>query len=351
MATDDELLDLQGVASRTEGVRFELRNVAGSVLGSITPDRVVQVENRSDGVLKRTVTNFNLSPSVAADVNPLSDRVAGYWRLSSGTEYPLGVFLFASWAQNRRSDGLLASTRLLDQGITLAQAIPTSIGFSEGTLVTTAIRTVFEGAGIFTSSIASAVPVLSSPLAWPAGTTWAKIASELCGLAGLSDWFFNNDGVLTVAALQDLSLATPDHVYAGGGRIIAGSLVEQNDLLDAPNRYIAIDTANRTQPIVGVYDLPNGAPNSFGVRGFRIARVIQAPGVNTPEAAAAYAQSYAQTDPKAYETVTFSSSPDPRHDTYDVVQYLGVNYQEISWRLRCAPGGPHEHTLKRVYYV
>lgn len=351
MPTSTELLDLDGIGQRTEGMRFELRDVEGVHLGSITPQRVVSIDNNTEGVLKRTIGNFVLPPNIAADVNMISDRVWPYWLLGDGSEYQLGIFLFAAAASQRRSYGLFSTTRLLDQGLVLGQPTPHTIGFNEGTYVTDAIATVFDLAGVHTYEIASSALVLSSPLAWPAGTqsTFAKIISELCAIAGLTDWFFSNAGVATVLAVPDLSTAAPTLRYNAGGRIIAGSMVEENDLLAAPNRYIAIDTAAKDVPIVGQYDLPDDAPNSVVARGFPMVKIIEAPGVGTTDAALAYATAYAQTDPRSHKTVQFHSSPDPRHDTFDVVEYLGENYQELSWSLTGAPGGPHRHKIKRVY--
>lgn len=345
------MLELVGIGQRTEGMRFELRSPAGAYLGAVTPQTVVTIENQTEGVLKRTISNFVLPPDVAADVNLVSDRVWPYWVLSDGTQYQLGVMLFAAAAQQRRSYGLFATTKLLDQGLVLGQPTPYTIGFGEGTYVTDAIGTVFEMAGIYGASIDASAVTISAPIGWPAGaqTTFAKILSELCGIAGLSDWYFSNTGVAKVVALPDIDAAVPTLLYNEGGRIIAGSMVEENDLLSAPNRYIAIDTAAKDVPVIGVFNLPDAAPNSITKRGFAMTKVIEAPGVGTVDAAELYAANYAQTDPRTHEVVSFASSPDPRHDTFDVIQYLGVTYQELSWSLAGAPGGPHHHKAKRVY--
>lgn len=351
MPSAAEVLDLIGIGQRTEGMRFELRDAAGTYLAPVYPVKTVQINNAAEGVLKRSIDNFVLAPDVIGDVDMISDRVWPYWVFDDGTEYRLGVFLFAAAAQQRRSYGLTATTKLLDQGLILGQSTAHTIGFGAETYATDAIIEVFNLAGFHAPSIASSTVTLSSPIAWPAGasTTYAKILTELCGIAGLGDWFFANDGTPTICALPDLATATTDLKYNAGGRIIAGSPVEENNLLSAPNRYIAIDTASKDAPIVGIYDLPDEAPNSISKREFAMTKVIEAPGVGTVEAAAAYAASYAQTDPRTHEIVTFASPPDPRHDTFDVVEYLGVNYQELSWTLTGAPGGPHIHKLKRVW--
>lgn len=353
MATSTELLNLDGVASRTEGARFELRDASGGVLGSITPTRIVSIDNRADGVLKRTVPQFVLAPSVAADINPLTDRVWPYWLLGDGSQYPLGQFLFATWSAQRTSYGLTASARLLDQGLILGQPIRYSFGVTRGTQVRDALAQLFDAAGIHTYNIdPSNGASVDNALAWPAGssTTYAAIATQLCTLGGMTDWFFDNSGVCTVLRTPNLNNAAT-LLYDSGGRIIAGSAVEQADLLNSPNVYVAVDTANRAAPIVGTYTLPNSAPHSIANRGFAITKTIEAPGVGSSARAEQFAAAYAQSDPDTYQTVTFSGPPDPRHDTYDVIGYLGTNYQETAWRLRCAPGGPHEHTLTRAVYL
>lgn len=351
MATATELLDLDGVGQRSEGMRFELRDQYGTYLGAVTPQRVVTIGNNGESVLKRTIDNFVLTPDVLADVDLIADRVWPYWVLSDGTEYRLGEMLFAAAAGVRWSYGVPTTAKLLDKGLILGQSPSFYVGFAEGTLVTDAIEAVFSYAGINGVSIAPSVVTTPAPLAWPTGssTTWAKILTELCRIAGLTDWYFANDGTPTVASMPDLATASPTLRYNAGGRIIAGSAVEENDLLAAPNRYIAVDTSSREVEIVGIFDLPYEAPNSIDKRGFPMTRFIDAPGVGTVASAEAYAAAYAQTDPRAHEIVTFHSSADPRHETFDVVEYLGVNYQELAWSLTGAPGGPMQHKIKRVY--
>lgn len=355
MPSPDEILDLApGVGQVEEGIRFELRSNVGGYLGEVNPKRVVTIENRSDSAIKRTISDFVLTPSDNAAVNPLTDRVWPYWRLGDGTEYQLGVMMFGAVANHRFSYGINAHGRLVDQGVILQQETDRDIGFPSGTKFSDALAYIFELAGIFNYSIAfGASATVHSPIAYPASsfTTYARIASDLCANAGLLDWYFSNQGVLSVVAPPNLSVVPAALVYSDGptGRILAGSAVESTDILDAPNRYKVIDSTAREFPVVGTYDLPNDAPNSIQQRKFAITRTFQAPGVGTNDAAAAYAEAIAQTDPKAYETVTFAGPPDPRHDTWSVLEYRTVNMQELAWRLVCAPGGPHEHTARRVY--
>jgi hypothetical protein len=352
-ATD--LLDLvPGVGHVEEGIRFELRSNVGGYMGEVNPQRVVAIENRSDSAIKRTISDFVLTPADNAAINPLTDRIWPYWRLSTGDEWQLGVLLFGAVANHRFSYGVNAYSRLVDQGVILQQETDRDVGFPSGTRFVDALAAVFDMAGVHTYSVPfGASATVLSPIAYPASTftTWASIASDLCAKAGLLDWYFSNTGVLTV--IEPPSLAAPALLkYNDGpaGRILAASAVESTDILDAPNRYKVIDSSARDYAVIGIYDLPNDAPNSIANRRYAITKTVQAPGVGTNDAAAAFAQALAQVDVKAYETVTWSSPPDPRHDTWSTVEYRTITMQELSWRLTCAPGGPMEHQARRVYY-
>ena len=54
-------------------------------------------------------------------------------------------------------------------------------------------------------------------------------------------------------------------------------------------------------------------------------------------------------DAADYTCVSFSSAPDPRHDTFDVIDLLGVRYREQRWSTRLEEGAVMAHDLRRVY--
>ena len=62
-----------------------------------------------------------------------------------------------------------------------------------------------------------------------------------------------------------------------------------------------------------------------------------------------HARAAAAQDAGGYQWVSFSAAPDPRHDTFDAVQYLGDIYREQGWSLQVLEGGEHRHDLRRVY--
>lgn len=349
--TADAMLDLE-ILSRAEKVRFDLTDKTGKVIGAIHPVSAVTISNDAGSQIKRTMSGFQLAADEYADVNPLTDRVRPYWVLSTGDPYPLGVFLFAEASTQRWSYGRTLTATLVDQGLILAQEISESLGFDAGTTASAAITRTFEAAGIYSSTVATTAYTFGSPLAYPAGrggATYAKILDELCTKAGYYPAYFDNNGTPTVRATETLADVTATLNYVDGGRITSGTIVESNDLLKAPNRFLVVDTAATTGDISYVYDIPEGAPHSFENRGFRITKTIEAPGVGDKVQAENVARAYYSNNPQAYETAVWSSPPDPRHDTFDVVNYRGVNYLELGWSLTCTPGGAHTHTASRVY--
>lgn len=351
MTTATDLLDLE-ILSRAESVRFDLIDKTGAVLGAIHPMTAVTVTNDANAQIKRKLTGFRLAADEYDDVNPLTDRVKPYWVLSTGDEYPLGIFLFADASTQRWSYGRTLDGSLVDQGLILAQEISTSLGFSAGMTASAAITRTFEACGIFGADVAATAYTFGSPLAYPAGkggTTYAKILDELCQKAGYYPAYFDNDGLPQVRATASVDNATPTLNYVDGGRIISGTLVESNDLLKAPNRFLVIDTSATTGDVSYAFDVPADAPHSFENRGFRITKTIEAPGVGDVGQAENVARSYYSSNPQAYETAVWSSPADPRHDTFDVVNYRDTSYLEIGWSLTCAPGGPMTHTATRVY--
>jgi hypothetical protein len=349
--TDATLLDLDGISVRTDRFRFDLLNAANVKQGEIHPVTFVKIDNSTGQAIKRRMSGFKLDPTEAADIDVLTDRVQPVMILENGSEYPLGVFLFADAATTRHSYGNDITATLIDQGLVIGQQLRTTVGVASGTNIGTAIATVAAQAGITSVYVDSTAASLGAPLVWPAGkssATYGKVLADLAALGGFHDPYFSNTGVLTFRALTNPDSITADLTYADGGRIIAESMTEWNDLLSAPNLYVVVDTASTGNPVTYEYELSADAPHSIARRGFAIPRYVEAPGIGNVDNALALAQTQALSDVLAWETIHFASPLDPRHDTFDVVAYRGVNYLELGWSMTLAPGGPMEHELKRV---
>lgn len=353
--SDETLLDLDGIAQRASSFRFDLLDPSLATLGTLYPfrDSAPKIDNNMNRAVKRTMSGLALSPSDTAAINVVTARVRANMVLSNGSVHPLGVFMFANAPRVRESWGVSVEGDLVDQTVMLDQATEQTIAYPQGTSIASALAEQFEVAGVPLYEIDPITNVVGSPLAWPAGESRLKVMNELCALAGCYSVHFDARGYGRVMVVPDLTLANVDVTYDVGtattGRIYRGSIVENDDLLDSPNRFVVIDSSNRDAPVVGYYDIPDDAPNSIAARGFAVVSVIDAPGVGTVAAAeqrgrAAYAQSRG-----TLEWADFDGPPDPRHDTFAIVSYLGNLYREQQWGLTCSEGEAMSHSLRRVY--
>jgi len=340
--------------SRTEGFRWDLLDSGGGVIGTLHPEKVVSMTNSSSGQIKRKVTGFTLPPDEAADVNTVSDRVQPWFLLDVGgtiNEWPLGVFLFGDASSRINTFGDPLDAPLQDQGQILSYPITRTISYNAGVSIGTAMLEVCELAGFPDATIDSTSAVFSSPVAWVGSNqqTWAKVLTELCKMAGFYDWYFLNAGGLVLRGPDDLSALIPDLRYLAGRNIARGSLVVSNDQLNAPNLWKVIDTSASASEIVGTYELPSSSPISFVNRGYYVTEWIPSPGIGSVTQAEVAAQTAAQTA-KSYETISWASPIDPRHETFDPVDVLEQTYVESNWSIRCEPGGASmRHEAQRIY--
>lgn len=348
MTTDADLLDLV-VAQRTSTFRFDVVDVTLNALGQVYPVLACTIENNVDRTIKRTMSGLTLTPSDASLIDTFAHRIRPMMILENGSEWPLGVFLFADASRDRTTAGQMMMGTLVDQALVLDQGISASISLAAGTNVGAALATVIlGGAGVSAYSIDATTQALNAALSWQVGTSRWKVLDDLAMLGGYLAPYFDNSGTLRFRIATDLSATPPTLGYEAGGRILNGSIVESDNLLDAPNRFLLIDTTAPAGAIVGVYDVPSSAPHSYAKRGFYVTKTIEAQGLTATsanDAAKAAGQRWAET----YRRVTFASPPDPRHDTHDVVQYLGGLYREVSWSMPLVEGGDMRHEIVQVY--
>ena len=99
---------------------------------------------------------------------------------------------------------------------------------------------------------------------------------------------------------------------------------------------------------MGIVRTATPAPASEARPG-RCTHDIDAQGLADIAAANAAAEAAYLADQDALSFVSFTGTPDPRHDSFNVVSYDGINYLELSWSLELRPGGAHQHDLARVY--
>jgi len=353
--TPVELIELDGTPSRQESVRFEVLDTNLLVVGEIHPDRgsPPRISHSTESAIMRSLSGFRLDPEQAGQIDTITARIRPSWILQDGTSYPLGVFLFADASRSLLSYGTELDATLVDQTFILDQQLDASLSYPAGTVVTTVLDELAALAGIVSRAVTPSTQALSYPIAWKAGTARLTAMVELCQQIAYSAPYFDNEGTLRIVPARNAATASPDIVYAAGdldsGRIYAKTIVETDDLLRAPNRYVVIDNSATAGPIVGRYDLPSSAPNSIANRGFAVTRVVDLQGLSSPADADSAARALASQDAEAFLWATFSAAPDPRHDAFNIVEFLGGLYREIGWTLTCAPGGPHTHNLRGIY--
>lgn len=352
MVTTSDLLNLvPSVGQRSSTFRFDLLDAGGAFLGTVEPDgsSTPTIENNVGRSIKRDLRNLVLTPSDSAAVNPISDRIAVSMVLQNSQELPWGLFLFVDGSRVPQSAGTWFRGSLLDQCFILDQPLPTSLGYQTDQVIADALGTLFTEAGIADWFVEPVVTTIAQPIAWPAGTSRLTVMNELAALAGCYSVFFSNSGEGRVEVIPDLAATTPTVTYAYGGNVYDGSILETDNILSSPNRYIVIDSAALDAPIVGQYDVPASAPHSAANRGFVVARVITEQGLGTAVAANNRARAAAAQDAADYSWVSFSSAPDPRHDTFDTIDFLGVRYREQRWSCPLEEGSVMTHDLKRVW--
>lgn len=353
------ILDLEAV-SRAASWRFDLYD-GSDILGSLTlvnrdspPSLTVDV-SRS---IKRTLTNLSLMPNEIEDIDVIRTSVKLIMLLTDGTEWPQGTFRWADVSRPIYSNmnGITyvgGECSLIDQLMIVDQKLDRSVGYAPGTVITDAIAALLSELPIEFNVQAStaAITPTAEAIAWPIGTSRLKIINELATMIGYHDLYFDNAGVAQLASMPDpLSAAETDTLfYPEGSRVFLGSITRSTNLLDLPNRFIVVNNGATSTPVYGEYDVPADTPHSFENRGFFVTHVEDAQGVSTQTDAQNAAEALGRLWRFPYETVEFSGPPDPRHDHYDVIEFEGERYLELSWSMALRDGTDMNHTLRRTY--
>jgi hypothetical protein len=351
------------IGQRSEGVRFWLLDRHEDRLGALMVDRdnPPTISNDTGRSVRRTVSGVRVPPRPVYDVDPthfyaedvdtLTTRVSPEWVLGTGETYPMGIFVWGDDSRVLWSWGEPLFGELTDLTTDLDQPLDESLGFDSRQNLTDALIEIADSEGIGTDKreIDFTSASTGQPIAWAAGRdTKLKAMESLCALAGFLPPYYNNAGLLVCRAAPDLSSATPDYVYGANTVVVLGSPVMSNDLLTAPNRYVVVGSGVEEE-IVGTFDIPDAAPNSFANIGRIRRRTIDMQGVESnTEADYAAAAAYAS-DSSTYSWLAFETPPDPRHDTWDIISFDGANFRQLAWSLDCSAGGTMTHDCRGVY--
>lgn len=354
--TTDQILNLDGVRRRSDSFVFELCDRNLVPIGTLHPDRgnpmSVEVDTSS---ATRRLRGLRLMPDEVADVNVLSDRLRVYMVLQNDVRFRLGTFLWGDANRPVRSWGDEQHSDLVDMSWVLAQPVTQAFGWGTGGRIWLIMLFLLLRAGFQAEDVAvigsEADRGLAEPVSWQPGTTWAQMLGDLCNIVGFAPPWFDRDGLVHLDQPPDPA-RDPATVpaYEAGGRIVADSIVRSDDLLAAPNDF-AVFTSSGERIIAGRSQLPTSAPHSFATRGFRVGLVESAQGLETQDQANKAAATLARTKSVAFEWLSWSSTLDPRHDVWDVVDVLGDRWLETRWSMELKSGGQMSHTARRTTYA
>lgn len=349
----DPWLDLDAwVGQRQATFKFEaIHGGTGAHLSDLHPLYEGTLSHDSSATIPRQL-DVQFDRADTAALNTITDRI----RLSMvlrGKQWPLGVYMFADQTRTRLTpavDGLSSDGSLFDEMFLVDQPIDQSFTGATPAGVPRLVDDVLAEllAPLPITAIIEPTPYRSIG-AWPIGTRRGKIIADLA-LDGdyLNPWFDNN-GNLRFVRVFDPALALPTFDFDNGRKVNIDSITESDNLITAPNRFVVIGNgpASAAGPIVGTYDIPASAPHSIANRGFVIPDTEERQLTSVAQAQAVATSKGLQQ--MIYQTTDLSTSPDPRHDGYAVVRWLGVNWLEVGWQMTLSEGAPMRHTLKRAY--
>lgn len=270
--------------------------------------------------------------------------------LSDGREFPLGRFMFTNVTKIPSTGGVTSATTLVDEMFIIDQPLETSFStlLSSSNLVTSvsdAIMRLLTGLPIEYDLEPSPFQMQNS---WFAGTSRAKVLTDLSVQGGYFNPWFDNNAVLQIRQAFDPATQIPNFDFDDPPRVYRDSIAEENDLLDAPNKFIVISNSGQeTVPFVGEYEIPNSAPHSIQNRGFVVPLVQQMQLASAAQAAGVARSIGLQST--VFEKVTLNTPPDPRHDGYNIVRWDGHLWLETAWTLPLIEGGQMQHSLRRTY--
>lgn len=350
--TDDDLLDLVALGRIDWTWEFTLYDRDGDVIGPLHPDLTAGTPSLrwdTSRTTMRTLSGLTLLASDAAGIRPLSDVVGVTMVLQNGSRYPVGRFVFAQVQTQRATAGQPVAYDLLDRAVLLDQPTGRTVALWPSQIVDDLYhRLAHEVLGPDAVMVMASPEVRpAEPLVWPAGTSRYEILADLADMMGCYPPHFDGTGRLVCRPVR-VDDDAYDHAYDATSNVIAGSVVEVDASMDAPNRFI-VTGGTGVNTVAGRWDVPADAPHSIAQRGYVVAVTRSLNGVETAARARRAARAWARRYTANYRTVSFSTLPDPRHGEFDTVAWYGKPHIETGWEISLAPGGLMTHDLARYW--
>ncbi len=348
----DPLLDLAPwVGQRQATYRFTLSNaVTGEELGDINPIRGATLTHDTSRTIKRQL-NIALGTEDTMTLTQdhsllVAARVNVFMVFPDGTEYPLGRYMFTDTSRSVFTSGRLGNFVLNDEMFLVDQQITTGIN-GHGSGINSVILSVVKKLPISLRMEATPFATVES---WGVGTGRGQILEALSVTGDFFSPWFDNNGDLRFIRTFEPATAICDFDFDAGNKVVREPILETDDLLTAPNKFIVISNAQdnlSSSQVSGIYDVPPNAPHSFSKRGFTIAQVMDLQLADNFQAGAVATNvGIRQT---IFERVSLNTAPDPRHDSYNVIRWQDANWLELAWSLTLVEGSPMSHLLRKSY--
>lgn len=352
MTSTAALLDLEAGGVRAESFIFDLLDSDRNYLGrlDVWADQAPKISVDSTRATVRTCSNVVLRGSQAQHIDQYRDRVRPAMVLSNGVALPMGVFMFGQDNLTLASWGDEANPELFDETFLLSQDLFVGVGVEPGKLIFPLFQQLINEVGLpdVDLSDCNQTARATQALSYQAGSPRIAALTALAPLLAVTSPFFDNYGTLRAKRLPNFD-PPADHAYGWGNRILDGTPKITNSIYKAANRYVAVSTTPDQPDLIGIYDLPAAAPNSFAATGRYVTKSKQFQGIPDKETCVLAAYSMALADRQSYMTGTFTSAVDPRHDAYHIVSYFDDKYAEVSFDVECTPGGTMSHQLVRLW--
>lgn len=334
-----------GIGARRATWAFRLVDrVSGMILGDLHPVRQPAVITHDvSRVVKRDV-RLALTPADVAAINPISDRIDISMEVG-GESYPLGRYVFTDPTSLTSTGGERGLHTLLDEMFIVDQQL--EHGFASAAVVSSAALALLAGLPLRDVRI-EATEFSAGGASWPAGTPRGQALAALAQLGDYETPWLDHSGVLRMIRSVSPDTAPAALDLDSGARVVRDSIAGTTDILQAPNRFIVIGSggASNAAEITGVWDVPASAPHSIANRGFVLPEVT-----SLQVASATQARAVARgigLRRAVFRRVDLETAPDPRHDSYDVLNWQGQRWLELAWSMTCADGAPMRHTMRRA---
>lgn len=342
----DPLLDLDPwVGQRSCTYRFVLSNrVTGELLGDIYPIKTANLSHDTSRTIKRRLT-LTLGVADMAAVNPITDVVSVYMVFPGDVSYALGTYMFTDSSRQVFTSGRIGNMVLNDFMFLVDQQLTVGVN-GVGVGVGDVLEVTLKDLGIVFTAEASPY-VLAE--AWGIGTTRGSILESISVSGDYFSPWFDHENVLRFIRTFNPIDQIPDLDLDAGNQVMRSQIVETDNLLTAPNTFVVVsnNADNPDIPVVATAVVPVNAPNSVANRGFAITEVMDLQLSNLAQAQAVATGLVNRRT--LYEQVALTTAPDPRYDSYTVVNWQGDLWLDLSWSLNLEEGSPMTHTFRKAY--